>query len=269
MDNVFNEFLGLYASGGVIVWLWLEVLLFLIIIFLYKSFKNTAFMVFFEMLFEKVFEFFEDILWIEEKRWIKVYITTLFFIILFSNFLWVFLEFLLPIFGEELEHFVTIPSADLNFNVAMSLVGLAIILIEQFRALGMKKALYEYFPILGKDYIPYTRGILPKYIDLPVFLLIKLFDIFISLFLWILEIVGHWAKIISLSFRLFWNVTSGWILLWMLFTALSWATLGFLWFEFPVIGPIIVYLQEILVALIQALVFPLLIAIFIKVWKAH
>ncbi|MBT3853469.1 hypothetical protein HOF65_05905 [bacterium] len=39
--------------------------------------------------------------------------------------------------------------------------------------------------------------------------------------------------------------------------------------DFPIIGPIILYLQELLVAFIQALVFPLLIAIFIKVAKVH
>jgi F0F1-type ATP synthase membrane subunit a len=39
--------------------------------------------------------------------------------------------------------------------------------------------------------------------------------------------------------------------------------------EFPVIGPVILYMQELLVAFIQALVFPLLVAIFIKVAKVH
>jgi F0F1-type ATP synthase membrane subunit a len=44
---------------------------------------------------------------------------------------------------------------------------------------------------------------MPAYIDWPVFLLVKAFDIVISVFLGLLEIVGHLAKIISLSFRLF------------------------------------------------------------------
>jgi F0F1-type ATP synthase membrane subunit a len=39
------------------------------------------------MFFEKVYEFFEDILGIEEKKWTKMYITTMFFIILCSNLL--------------------------------------------------------------------------------------------------------------------------------------------------------------------------------------
>ncbi len=227
------------------------------------------------MMFEKVFEFFEEILWKDEKKWTKIYITTMFFIILFSNLLGVILELFLPIFGEWMHHTISIPTADINFNVAMAVVWVIIVIYEQFKFLGFGKALYEYLPVLWKDYIPYEKGNLPKYIDYPVYGLIKAFDIIISVFLWLLEIVGHAAKIISLSFRLFWNVTSGWILLWMLF----WAIMGVTWFMegitwinwdgFPILVPIILYLQELLVALIQALVFPLLIAIFIKVAKVH
>ena len=55
----------------------------------------------------------------------------------------------------------------------------------------------------------------------------------------------------------------------MLFAALSALSVKVLGFDFPIIWPVIVYFQEILVALIQALVFPLLISIFIKVVKLH
>lgn len=226
-------------------------------------------MVFFEMFFEKIYEFFEDILGKEEKRWTKMYITLLFFIILFSNLLGVFIELLLPIFGDELHHLVTIPTADINFNVAMAVIWVVIVIYEQFKFLGFWKAIYEYVPVWGKNYIPFEKGKLPKVIDIPVFLLVKAFDIVISVFLGLLEIVGHWAKIISLSFRLFGNVTSGGILLGMLILAVNWATNNLIGFEFPVLAPIILYLQELLVAFIQALVFPLLVAIFIKVAKVH
>jgi F-type H+-transporting ATPase subunit a len=110
---------------------------------------------------------------------------------------------------------------------------------------------------------------LPFAVDWFVFILVKFFDIAISLFLWVLEIVGHAAKVISLSFRLFWNMTSGWILLAMLIGWVSALTVWLTWIEFPIIGPVILYLQELLVAFIQALVFPLLVAIFIKVAKVH
>lgn len=269
MQEIINTIIWFYTETGVtfgLLWV-LFVTLFFIITF--KFFRNSSFYLFFEFLVESIYNFFEDILGNEEKRWIKIYVTCLFFIILFSNLFWVFLELFLPIFWHHMEEIVSIPTADVNFNIAMAVVWLLIILIEQFRALGFWKAIYEYFPILWKDYIPYTRWNLPAFIDWPIFIVIKFFDIVISVFLWLLEIVWHWAKIISLSFRLFWNVTSGWILLAMLFTALWWLTYSIAWFEFPVLWPIIIYFQELLVALIQALVFPLLIAIFVKVAKTH
>lgn len=269
MNQILNDFLSFYSHPGVLIGIIILVLILWILFFISKFFSHSSFFVFFELFFEKIYEFFEEILWNEEKRWIKIYITLLFFIILFSNLFWVILELFFPIFGHGMEYYIKIPTADINFNIAMALVWLVIIILEQFRALWFWKALYEYFPILWKDYIPYTKWILPKYIDLPLFLLVKTFDIIISVFLWLLEIVWHWAKIISLSFRLFWNVTSGWILLAMLIWALSWISFNYFGFEFPILAPVIIYLQELLVALIQAIVFPLLIAIFIKVAKTH
>lgn len=267
--HIMNDFVEFYAHFGGSIWLLIVLFIILSIWIVTTKFRESWFSIFFENIFEKVYEFFEDILWQEEKNWIKLYVTILFFIILFSNLLWVFLEFFLPIFWDDMHHFATIPSADINFNIAMSIVALIIILLEQFKSLWFKKWLYEYFPILGKNYLPYTRGNLPNYVDIPLFILVKIFDIIISMFLWLLEIVGHIAKIISLSFRLFWNVTSWWVLLAMIFTALWAFTASNLWFNFPILAPIILYLQEILVALIQALVFPLLVSIFIKVSKLH
>ncbi|PID86571.1 hypothetical protein CSB08_00110 [Candidatus Gracilibacteria bacterium] len=245
----------------------LELVLVVFFAVFYKFFKNSKIIVLFDMMFEKTYAFFEDILGNTEKSWIKLYITIMFFIILFSNLLGVFLDFLLPIFGENLEHLIKVPSADINFNIAMAIIGVVIVIYEQFRHLGVGKFLYEYFPVLGKNYIPYEKGKMPKYIDYPLFFLVKIFDIIISLFLGILDIVGHFAKLISLSFRLFGNVTSGSMLLMMLVGAVSGLTLKLTGFEFPVIAPLLIYLQGLLVAFIQALVFPLLIAIFIKVAK--
>lgn len=277
IDSFINNFLGVYWDEKflpTVNWALVILFLFILLIFAYKFARNSSFVIFFEMIFEKVYEFFEDILWKNEKRWVKVYVTTMFFIILTSNLLWVFLEFLLPIFIDEnshnwLEKYIIVPTAYINFNVAMALVWVLVVIYEQFRFLWVPKAVYEYFPVLWKNYIPYEMGKLPKIVDIPLFLLIKIFDIIISLFLWVLEIVWHLAKIISLAFRLFWNVTSGWILLWMLVAWISWMTMSSLWISFPIIWPVVVYFQELLVSLIQALVFPLLLAIFVKVAKVH
>jgi F-type H+-transporting ATPase subunit a len=222
-----------------------------------------------ELAFEKAYDFFEEILWKEEKKWIKLYIVTMFFVIIISNLLWVFLDFLSPIFWKSMEHFIKIPTADINFNIAMAIVWVIIVILEQFKALGFWKAMGEYVPIFWKNLIPYEKWKIPPLLDNLVFWLVKIFDITISLFLWVLEVIWHFAKIISLSFRLFWNMTSGWILLGMLIAAASALSLSVIKIDFPVALPVILYLQGILVAFIQALVFPLLIAIFIKVAKVH
>lgn len=255
-------------------WVTLEIVLILSLVLVYRTAKDSAMVVLFESIFEKIYTFFEDILWKEEKPWIKAYVVWVFFVILFSNLLWVTLELLAPIFWMEngefvLEHYIHIPTAELSFNVVMASLSILIVLFVQLSHLGFGKFIYEYLPVLGKWYVPYNRWNLPAYIDYPLFAIVKIFDIILSIFLGLLEVVWIFAKIISLSFRLFGNITSGAILLWMLVAGLNGFTDSLIWIEFPVLFPLIVYLQETLVALIQAIVFPLLVAIFVKVAKAH
>lgn len=266
MQEIIKDMLVWEASyTGLLAEVWIIALLYIG----YKFFSKSGIMIMFELFFEKSYEFFEDILWKEEKKWVKMYIIVMFFVIVLSNLLGVLLEFFTPILGDKMEHFIKIPTADINFNIAMAVIWVVIVILEQFKALWFWKAIHEYIPIKWKDLIPFERWNLPFAVDWFVFILVKFFDIAISLFLWALEIVGHAAKVISLSFRLFWNMTSGWILLGMLIVWISSLTAWLTGFEFPVIGPVIIYLQELLVAFIQALVFPLLIAIFIKVAKVH
>ena len=251
-----------------IVWFLVEILIMFFIYFMIVKKPKNWFSVFFVMIFDYVYSFFEDILGIEEKKRTKLYITSLFFVILISNLLGVFIE-IWWVWFTNLHNIIAIPTTDINFNIAMAIIWVLIVIYEQFKFLWFWKAVYEYIPILGKGYIPFERWKLPPYIDWPVFIIIKIFDIIISMFLWILNIIGHIAKVISLSFRLFWNMTSGWMLLWMLLIWTAALSTYILWFDFPIILPIILHLQWLLVALIQSLVFPLLIAIFIKVAKTE
>lgn len=279
LHNFLNAYYHSSSEWHVLIapyFLWTLMVLWLIFIIYYFVSKkpDSSFAVFFDMVFDGVYGFFEDILWVEEKKWTKLYITGMFFVILISNLLGVFLEVLwvgLPF----LHHSISIPTSDINFNVAMAIIWVCIVIYEQFKFLWFWKALYEYVPFMGKNYIPYEKGKMNKYIDIPLYMLVKFFDIVISLFLWVLEVVGHWAKIISLSFRLFGNITSWGMLLGMLLWWVALLTWAISWFffskeiNFPIIFPLILHLQWLLVALIQALVFPLLIAIFIKVAKVH
>ena len=269
-----DSFLWAYTQQGVwhimlnpfIVGLLLEVLVFLFILFFVTKKPKSSFTIFCIMVFDYVYTFFEDILWIEEKRWTKLYIITLFFIILTANLIGVVIE-IIWVGIPFIHNYVAIPTSDINFNIAMAIMWAMIVIIEEFKFIWFDKALYNYFPILGKWYIPYERWNLPALLDWPIYIIIKIFDIIISMFLWILSVIWHFAKIISLSFRLFGNMTSGALLLWILLLWSAALTNYLVWFDFPVLFPIILHLQSLLVSLIQALVFPLLIAIFIKVAK--
>jgi len=160
------------------------------------------------------------------------------------------------------------PTSDVQFNTALSLFSILLLLYVQFGTLGFKKFIYNYAPVWGKGYIEIERGKLSATVYYPLATVAKIWDIIISLFLWFLDIVGIFAKVISLSFRLFGNMTSGTILLGMLIvgvSSMSQSMTQFMWgINFPVIFPLLVYAQWLLVAVIQAMVFPLLVAIFIR-----
>jgi F-type H+-transporting ATPase subunit a len=94
---------------------------------------------------------------------------------------------------------------------------------------------------------------------------VKLFDIGISLFIGALNIVGTFAKVISLAFRLYGNLLAGSILLGVLGITIANITKSWIGVEFPIIVTLIFYLQSTLVAVIQAFAFSLLTSIFIKI----
>lgn len=275
-NKTFKEILEFYSntwfSTGIIV-----LLAFLIILIISSKFFNKSkFYLLFQMFFENIYDFFEDILGNEEKRWVKMYVTCLFFVILFSNLLWFITDIILPAFSTQpwvvenklkLEDFIASPTTIMSFDLAMALVSVLLILFIQFKHLWIFKFFHEYVPFLWKNYIPYERWKLKPIFDIPLFLLVKVFDIFLSLFLWFLDIIGVLAKVISLSFRLFWNVTSGSVLLMMMVWGLIWFTKWIAGFDFPIVFPLIIYAQWLMVASIQAFVFSLLVAIFIKVSK--
>ncbi len=188
----------------------------------------------------------------------------MFFVILFSNLMGTLLDFV-GIAFPGLEEWIIAPTTDANFNIAMAVVSVLLILYLQMKHLWVGKFFYEYVPLFWKNIITIERGTMPKLVYYPLWLFTKLFDILISLFVGALDIIGNFAKVISLSFRLTGNMMSGTILLGMLVMGLKALTSSMTGFEFPILFPLIIVLQGVLVAIIQAFVFALLTAIFIKV----
>ena len=250
---------------------WINILMCIALSYYMKFFPYSKFTLFVELIFEKVYDFFIDILWEKEKKSILMYVLSLFFIILLFNIQGIIIEFIAPVmwFNQAgwflIEHYIVPASADINFNIAMSCVSILLVIAVQFSSFGVKDFFMNYFPVTGKWYLTIERWEKSKGVYFMMMIPVKIFDIIISLFLGILEFVGLGAKIVSLSFRLFGNMTSGTVLLWMTVVAMSGMTNDLFGFSFPVVIPVFIYMQEMLIGVIQALVFSLLIAIFIKV----
>lgn len=220
---------------------------------------------------EAIYDFFEEILESSGKRWVKVYVVTLFFVILLSNLSAWLLDWVRMIFVdvERLATVITIPTTSMEFNVAIAVVSVILVLYSQIKFLGIGKTLYEYFPVLGKNIIAIDRGNMPKVVYYPVFLLVKIADIALSLFIGLLDVVGMLAKVISLAARLYGNMIAGAILLSILVIGIGGMMEGLLGYNLPLIAPLILYAQGLLVASIQAFVFPLLVGIFIKLTETE
>jgi len=225
---------------------------------------GEKFIVLFELGVEKIYEFFEEIIGKDQKFWVKSTVIGIFFVILFSNLagsIFDFINTMFPGFDQK----IVAPTSGLNFNISMALVSVCLILILQIQKLGFGKFIYSYLPVWWKDYVKVEKGDMHPALFYPLAVVVKLFDIVISLFVGILDIVGNIAKVISLSFRLTGNLMSGTILLGLLVWAVNLLSQFLGGVDCPVLFPIIVVLWGILGAVIQAFVFSLLTAIFIKV----
>lgn len=130
--------------------------------------------------------------------------------------------------------FLRTAATDLNLTFALALVSIITV-----QVLGVRKLGFGYFS---------------KFFNLPA--LSKGFLGWIDLIVSWLEIVSEFFKTVSLSFRLFGNITAGAVLL---------AVMAFL---IPVGAPIVFYLLEVLIGAIQAFIFFMLTTVFVAVAQA-
>lgn len=126
-------------------------------------------------------------------------------------------------------------STDLNFTLAFALIAMVMVQYYGFKYLGFSY-LHKFFPFLEKGWVDMIKTNPIKAIDPAV---------------GILELVSEVSKIISFSFRLLGNLFAGMVLLFVMGYILSVANLAF-------------FGLELFVGLIQALVFALLMLIFMN-----
>ncbi len=278
MPEAINTTMSLWYQPAILGWL-VQLLLIVLIALSFRTMPQWSFTLLFKWAVEKIHDFLQEILGTHEKKWILSFLTSIFFVVLIAN--------LLGLVGDIVWSFVSISDSyaqsiglaqgenmfgafswDKNATTALSLIIVLLSLVIQLFHIGPIKFFSEYFPIMGKWYLSVDRGQKSAIVYYPMLVVVKLFDIIISLFIGVLDIIGIFAKIISVSFRLFGNMFSGTILLGILTTATIWLSQSIGGLDFPFLFPIILWIQSLLVALVQAFVVTLLGAIFIKVAKA-
>lgn len=132
-------------------------------------------------------------------------------------------------------------TADLNTTLALAIIGVVASHILGVMAVGAWQYLNKFINIKAFLEIP------KKFVKDPAIIIINPIKVFVGL----IEIVGEVAKVASLSFRLFGNIFAGEVLLASLSAILA--------FGFPI--PFI--FLEVIVGLIQALIFAVLILAYL------
>lgn len=200
-----------------------------------------------QVAFEMILDFFLAQLTMaldNEKRARKILplIMTIFLIILLSNQF-----FLLPIVGAVVteghggleEHFFRVPTSDYSLTIAFAAL---VIILSHVLAFAIAPMNHINNFIRFKSFLK-----IRKFGDVP--------NAFIEFFLGLLEIIGEFAKIISLATRLFGNIFSGEIII---------IIVSGLMFYTQFLVPIPFYLLGILAGLVQAFVFSILSLLFIS-----
>jgi F-type H+-transporting ATPase subunit a len=138
-------------------------------------------------------------------------------------------------------------TADLNTTLALATIGVVLSHIFSVMALGFWKYINKFINIKAILDIP------KKFMKDPTIIVVNPIKVFVGL----IEIVGEFAKIASLSFRLFGNIFAGEVLLASMSALLAFGL------------PIPFMFLEIIVGLVQAFIFSILILAYVTMNTAE
>jgi len=194
-----------------------------------------------EVLFEGVLSFASGVLGPVMARKTFPIVATIFFFVLFNAWLALlpFYQFLgfVDADGEIKAHLLRPAGTDLNMPLALALISFVFVEYWGFRSngFGYLKKFFAFGSLIRKG--PIQGGI----------------DVAVGL----LELLSEGVRIVAFTFRLFGNLTAGEILVVMIT------------FLFPLVFTNLVYGLELLVGLIQAVIFAGLTLVFISVATSH
>lgn len=217
------------------------VLIFAVLVRLKAGVIPSRIQVAFELLFMDSYNRLEEAVGNEKARKIVPLIVTLFLFILIAN-----LFILIPFVGSfvtEHGHFMRTPTTDYSMTIALAIITMFAAHFIAFTASPIGHIL-NYVRVRGLFQIITGKK--------PVG---QLLEVFIDMFLGVLEILGDVVKVISLGTRLFGNLLAGEVVI-IVISGLMFATQFFV--------PIPFILLASFAGLIQAFVFTLLSTIFIS-----
>ena len=233
----------------------LSLVFFVIFVAIYNKLKSkneaNGFVAIVDMLIEIMDSFFGSV---SDKipTSVKAYILFLFVYILWNNLFWLILDVFSTVV-PTLHHNFRPVSTDIYFNAMLAVFGVVRSIIYGFKNNGFH-FIEKYLPIKGFG----IAGDRPKGWKVILWLIVKILDILLGLFIWFLEFIWEFTKVLSLTLRLFWNIFA-WVVLLILIVSASVAL-----FKVPFLAPILVLIMELLVSFLQAFVFALLVLIYFK-----
>jgi len=178
---------------------------------------------------------------------VKNYILFLFIYILWNNVFGLMLDIFATVFPFLHKNFRPV-NTDIYFNAVLAIFSVFWTIIYWIKNHGFK-FFEKYFPSKWVWIVKMDR-----WYKFPI----KIIDIFLWLFIGLLELISEFSKILSLTLRLFWNMFA-WVMLVLLIVV---ATISFM--KVPFLVPLIVYIMELFVSFLQAFVFALLVLIYFK-----
>ena len=208
---------------------------------------------FWEWLVESLYDFLEGIIGHDLVKKTFWFFSTIFIFILFANWAGLFpgvgtIGWGVPDANGHMEH-ISRPllrgvNADLNMTLAMAMVFFACWIVWALQANGFGGFILHLFGPKGD-----TTGLL------------KVLMVFVFIIVGVLEVVSILFRPVSLSFRLYGNIFAGENML------ESMAAMGGPWFGWLLALPF--YAMELMVGVVQALVFMLLTAVFTLLICTH
>jgi F-type H+-transporting ATPase subunit a len=232
-------------------------LLFIVLLIIYVTLKNKnpyhKFVQMISYLYETIYATLDEIGWGSVGKYALMFVSTIFIYVMWHNIvglLWDMIVLVRPT-GHHVFRPVT---TDIYFNAILACTAVLGSAIYGFYVHG--------FHFLSK-YLPHNgMGIVQK-VDKRYMIIPKIFDIVLWLLIGMIEFIGEFGRMMSLTLRLFGNMFVGMILLGLLVLA----TQSLL--QYPIIMPIVIFAYEFCVAILQAFIFSLLTTVYFKLAADH